>query len=109
MSRASGLCSVVVVSAAVFGGCGDGPSVDCDALCARTLACEVTFAPSDDPEELKVASGERSEEESCALGCGESPVVTVEHASCVDGLDIVVGDPGACQNDVLTCVELPTE
>ncbi len=83
-------------------------TVDCSALCARTLACEVTFAPADDPDGLKIVAGERTDAESCALGCKESPVVTVEHAACVDSLTIT-GDAAACQDDVLTCLELPTE
>lgn len=108
MIRVVFLCSIAAVVASC--GCGDdGSAVDCSALCARTLACEVTFAPSDDPEGEKIKSGERSDAESCALGCEESPTVTVEHASCVDGLDIVGGDPGSCQDAVLTCLELPTE
>ena len=92
----------VVVAAAGLSGC---QHVDCEALCQRTLACEVSFAPSDDPSEERVELGERTSLQSCALGCEESPTVTVESASCVDELDIG-GDPAQCQADVLTCFGL---
>ena len=82
-----------------------GGSVDCEALCTRTLACEVAFAPSDDPDELKVEAGERSELDSCTLGCEESPTVTVESAGCVDEVEIGT-DPSTCQDPVLTCLGL---
>lgn len=81
------------------------PSVDCEALCQRTLACEVTFAPTDDPDELQVDSGARTALESCALGCQESPTVTVESASCIDALEIS-GDPAQCQPGVIDCLGL---
>jgi len=81
------------------------PSVDCEALCQRTLACEVTFAPSDDADELKVDNRERPALESCAHGCQESPTVTVESASCIDELEIT-GDPAQCQPGVVDCLGL---
>lgn len=87
-------------------GCSSA-TVDCDALCARTLACEVTFGPSDDPDGEKIVAGVRTDAESCALGCGESPTVNVENATCVDNLEIT-GDPTLCQDDVLRCLKLST-
>jgi len=81
------------------GGCG--PSVDCEALCARTLACEVTFDAPDDVDGTLIESGERTEEEACVLGCQGHPVVTVENATCVDGLD--TRDPSVCQSQTLQC------
>jgi len=77
-------------------------TVDCESLCARTLACDVEFTAPDDPDGDKVASGERSELESCVLGCEVSPLVTLESASCVDGLD--TSDPATCQGEVLDCL-----
>ncbi len=77
--------------------------VDCEALCQRTLACEVSFAPSDDPSEERVERGERTALQSCARGCEESPTVTVESASCIDELEIG-GDPAQCQTAVATCL-----
>jgi hypothetical protein len=84
------------------------PSIDCDALCARTLACEVTFGPSDDPNGDKIDSGERSDEESCRLGCEESPRVTVDNARCIDALEIT-SDPAQCQPQVMECLGLAEE
>ena len=81
------------------------PAIDCNALCARTLACEVTFGPSDDPSGEKVKSGERSDAESCRVGCEESPRVTVDNARCIDGLTIS-SDPAQCQGDVMACLGL---
>jgi hypothetical protein len=83
---------------------GCGPSVDCALLCDRTLECQVTFDAPDDPDASRVASGERTEEESCVLGCEASPVVTVERALCID--DLEVGEPATCQEEVLACLEL---
>ena len=83
-------------------GPGCGPRVDCEKLCARTLACEVTFAAPDDPDGEKLASGERTDEEACAIGCEESTYVTVDGARCVDGVD--TSDPEACQPEVLDCL-----
>jgi hypothetical protein len=96
------LTTLLVPVALGAAGC---PSVDCEALCQRTLACEVTFAPSDDPDELKVDTGERTALQSCALGCEESPTVTVESASCIDELEIT-GDPAQCQPGVVDCLGL---
>lgn len=95
--------SALVLSAlAAIAAAGCGPTVDCTNLCQRTLACEVTFTPADDPNEEKVASGERTVLESCAMGCLESPLVSVESATCVDGLD--VRDANVCQEKVLSCL-----
>jgi len=94
-------------AAAVFGSACAEPEIDCAALCARTLACDVAFVPSDDPDEALIASGERTEAESCALGCEESPVVTVEHAACADG--VAITEDEVCQDALLTCFELPLE
>lgn len=96
----SPLALFVVVTGIAASGCG--PSVDCTALCQRTIACEVSFQPEDDPTEEKVASGERTELESCAIGCEESPLVTVESATCIDALD--VRDANVCQAEVLQCL-----
>lgn len=82
---------------------GCGPSVDCELLCQRTLACEVTFEAPDDPDEERVASGERTELESCTLGCEASPLVDVDSASCIDEVD--TRDANVCQEEVLTCLE----
>lgn len=95
---------LLFVSVAALAGCPSA-SVDCDALCARTLACEVTFGPADDPDGAKIIAGERTDAESCALGCAESPTVTVDNALCVDGLEIT-SDPALCQDDVLRCLQL---
>ena len=96
------LTPTMAVAALTMTGC---PSVDCDALCQRTLACEVTFAPGDDPDEVQIASGARSEQESCSLGCAESPTVTVEAARCVDAVEIT-GDAAQCQPLVIDCLGL---
>ncbi len=94
------LVSALLVPLAAQTACS---SVDCEALCQRTLACEITFAPGDDPNGQLVDSGERSALESCALGCAESPTVTVESAACVDGVEIN-GDPALCQRPVAECL-----
>jgi len=99
MSR---LALLPLLAAAVLGTTGC-PSVDCEALCEKTLACEVTFAPSDDPDEQRVDSGERTELESCAIGCQESPTVTVESAACIDEVE-VGADPATCQAPIATCL-----
>jgi hypothetical protein len=99
----AGLVAGVVVALAVSAGCE--PAIDCNALCARTLACEVTFGPSDDPDGSRVQSGERTDAESCALGCEESPRVTVDNARCIDSLAIT-GDAAACQPQVMECLGL---
>jgi hypothetical protein len=77
--------------------------VNCEKLCLHTFACEVTFAPSDDIEGEKITSGERTEEQACALGCQEHPAVTVESARCVDEITAASTDPAACQEPVLAC------
>ncbi len=79
-----------------------GPTVDCEALCNRTLACEVTFVAPDDPDDEKIASGERTELRSCAFGCEASPLVDVDSARCIDQVE--VGDPNECQAPVLDCL-----
>jgi hypothetical protein len=93
----------VVVTAAI-GGCGS--QVDCAALCQHTLACEVTFATSDDPDGSRIASGERTDVEDCRAGCEENPVVTVESAQCVDAETAKSTDPDVCQKPVLHCFGL---
>ena len=84
------------------GGCGEA-EVNCENLCIRTLACEVTFGPSDDPEGALIASGERTAEQSCALGCEENPAVTPESALCVDEVTNADTNPATCQPPVLEC------
>lgn len=96
--RQTALAAVVLLAA----GAGCGPRVDCALLCQRTLACEVSFAAPDDPTGEKITSGERSDEEACRLGCEESPFVTVESATCIDGLD--TSDPAQCQEETLACL-----
>ncbi len=88
--------------AAAIAGAGCGPTVDCNILCQRTIACEVSFQPKDDPTEEKVAAGERTELESCELGCQESPLVTVDSATCIDGVE--ARDANVCQEQVLQCL-----
>ena len=80
--------------------CGGG-EVNCENLCKRTLACEVSFAPSDDIDGEKLRAGERTDLESCTLGCEENPRVTVESAGCVDEVEITT--PAQCQQPVLAC------
>jgi hypothetical protein len=103
MTIAGRLCLVLAgfTSTAMWSACG--PTVNCENLCARTLACEVSFAPSDDIEGAKIANGERTDAESCALGCQENPVVTVESAACVDGVTNESTNPNECQAPVLAC------
>ena len=88
-------------AAGVATGCGG--EVNCENLCTRTLTCEVTFAPSDDLEGAKIVSGERTDEQSCALGCAENPAVTTESAQCVDEVTNASQDPVVCQRQVLDC------
>ena len=93
--------AVVLASALATGACGE--KVNCANLCTRTIACEVTFAPSDDLEGAKITSGERTAEASCALGCEENPAVTPESAVCVDDVTNASTDPVVCQPQVLEC------
>lgn len=95
------LPSTLVLALTAFVAAGCAPTVDCTNLCQRTLACNVTFQPSDDPDEEMVSSGERSALESCARGCLESPLVNLESATCVDGVDV---RDDACQDPVLACL-----
>lgn len=95
------LAPLVVVVAALGPACGG--EVNCDNLCLHTLPCEVTFAPSDDIEGEKIKSGERTDAESCALGCAENPAVTVESALCVDEVTATDTNPSTCQAPVLEC------
>jgi hypothetical protein len=81
---------------------GCAPPVDCAAVCERTLACEVSFQPPDDPAEERVERGERTELESCTLGCQASPLVDEESAACISTLD--TRDANVCQADVLDCL-----
>jgi hypothetical protein len=101
-SRVLFALTAAVVSVVVTTASSCGPTVNCENLCQRTLACEVTFAAPDDPDGERVESGERTELESCVLGCDASPLVSVETATCVDGVD--TGDAAACQDDVLSCL-----
>ena len=97
---------LVVVTACLNGvlmGSGCGGSVNCENLCQHTIACEVTFAPSDDLAGDKIKSGERTNLQSCALGCEENPAVTVDSAVCVDNVTIPPTDPAVCQAPVLEC------
>lgn len=80
------------------------PPVDCTALCERLLYCQVTFQASDDPNALKVEAGERTELESCRLGCEAHPRATPKGAQCVGALEL--GDPGVCQTQSLACLNL---
>lgn len=80
-------------------------SVDCETLCEKTLACDIAFAPGDDPDEAKIISGERSELESCTLGCEESPTVTVESAGCIDTV-APSDDVAVCQAPIMQCLGL---
>lgn len=80
-----------------------GARVDCEKLCARTLACAVTFkveTTTSPAEESTNAAGL----EECTAGCENDPRVTVEAASCID--DLEVGDPSQCQVPVLACLDL---
>lgn len=81
---------------------GCGKRVNCEALCARMLACDVAFFAPDDPNGEKVRNGERDDLESCTLGCQESNLVTIDSASCIDELD--VGNPDVCQLPTLNCL-----
>ncbi len=82
------------------GGCGE--SVNCENLCTRTLKCNVSFQPSDDPDRAKVAVGERTEQDSCAIGCTENQVVTIDAAKCID--NVMIQDGPTCQKEMLTCL-----
>ncbi len=79
-----------------------GQEVNCENLCAHTLACEVSFSPADDADGKKLASGERTDAASCALGCEENPRVTVDAAKCVDAVPVTT--PEQCQAPVLACL-----
>ncbi|MBL93026.1 MAG: hypothetical protein CMH56_14590 [Myxococcales bacterium] len=81
-------------------GCGE--TVNCENLCTRTLKCNVSFQPSDDPDRAKVLVGERTEQDSCAIGCNENQVVTVDAARCID--NVAIQDGPTCQNEMLTCL-----
>ncbi len=94
--------ALVVVAGTFASACS---SVDCEALCRRTLACQVAFAPADDPDEQKILTGQRSEIESCRLGCEESPTVTVDAADCIDGVP-PADDVDQCQAPILRCLGL---
>ena len=87
---------------AATSGCGN--TIDCEALCARTLACEVTFDAPDDPSGQKIEDGTRTDENGCLLGCEAHPLVNETSAACIDGLD--TRDPSVCQDEVLACFEV---
>jgi hypothetical protein len=97
------LLVVPVAISAIFVVAGCGEKVSCENLCTRTLVCEVDFAPSDDLEGAKIDTGERTELESCTLGCEENPAVTPESALCVDEVTNASQDPAVCQPQVLQC------
>lgn len=100
--RVVGVTLVGLLLAAPFAA-SCGPTVNCDNLCARAMLCQVTFAPKDDLEGEKIANGERTAEESCALGCADQPAVTPEAAACVDDATDQSRDPTVCQDTVLAC------
>ena len=95
----------VLMGLLFVGGCGE--TVNCETLCVRTLKCNVSFQPSDDPDRAKVVVGERSEQESCTVGCLENQVVTVDAAKCID--DVPIQDGITCQKEMLTCLGANTE
>lgn len=103
MRSALSVLVVPVAVSAIFGASGCGQEVNCENLCTRTLVCEVDFAPSDDLEGVKIDSGERTDLQSCALGCAENPAVTPESALCVDEVTDASQDPAVCQPQVLQC------
>ena len=75
---------------------------DCPAICQRTLACDVTFTPADDPNLERVSVGERSAQESCELGCQESLGVDDHTEACVAA--VKPGVPAECRPDILACL-----
>ena len=83
-------------------GCGD--PVDCGSVCETALECEVTFDAPDDPDEEKIESGERSDLESCIMGCNQSELVTPASADCIEALD--TENTAACQEATLECLEV---
>lgn len=107
---ASASCGAVLVGlvglsvASALAGCE--PEVLCENLCTRTLACEVTFAPSDDVDGNRILLGERSELQSCVRGCEESPAVTAESGRCVDAVTDKDSDPVTCQVPVAACFNI---
>lgn len=95
--------ALLIVVVAVTAGAACSGEVNCENLCLHTLACEVTFAPSDDIDGAKIESGERTAEEGCALGCEENPAVTVDSALCVDNVTATDTNAATCQGPVLEC------
>ena len=95
------MCPAALSAIVIAAGCG--AEVNCENLCTRTITCEVDFKPSDDIDGAKVASGERTDLESCTLGCEENPAVTPESALCVDNVTNASQDPAVCQPQVLDC------
>ena len=95
--------ALLVVVVAVTAGAACAGEVNCENLCLHTLACEVTFAPADDIDGAKIESGERTDDEGCALGCAENPAVTVDSALCVDNVTAADTNPATCQGPVLEC------
>jgi hypothetical protein len=86
--------------AAVWGGCGQ--TVNCENLCARTLACGVTFGSADETVQERIDAGELSEAEGCSIGCEEREV-NVETASCIDAVPVT--SVAECQDPVLACID----
>lgn len=94
------LCTVPLSISLSLVGCGE--TVNCENLCTRTLKCNVSFQPADDPDRAMVATGARTELESCTAGCVDNEIVTVERASCIDALPIE--NANTCQNAMLDCL-----
>jgi hypothetical protein len=99
------LASPVVVATAfalaiVTAGCGQ--TVNCENLCARTLACGVTFGSADETVQERIDAGELSESEGCLIGCEEREV-NVETASCIDAVPVT--SVAECQDPILACID----
>jgi hypothetical protein len=81
------------------GACGQP---DCEKVCVRTLPCNLTFAPGDDPQLRKVESGERTAQGSCEQGCRESLTVDENREQCL--LAVTTQDVGRCRAQLLECL-----
>ena len=97
------LLALIVFGLASASLVGCGETVNCDNLCTRTLKCNVSFQPADDPDRAKVAAGERTEQESCVEGCVANEIVTVERATCID--NVPMENAQTCQNSMLECLD----
>ncbi|MFH1808477.1 MAG: hypothetical protein ABIJ09_07025 [Pseudomonadota bacterium] len=78
------------------------PGPDCLAICDHSLACDVTFTPADDPNLRKIESGERTDRESCELGCRESLSVDAASEACILGVE--AREPEQCRAELQTCL-----